>query len=93
MRKKIGKLDDGDSGWFTDGSRFRLDNVRAPEKHQYGGSTATRTLGGMLGRSHGAVNVKVVGRDHYGRQVVRMSNQDGSINARMLRKGYRNKGR
>ena len=93
MRKKIKSWDDGDSGVFSNGQRFRLTGVRAPESGRRGGSTATRSAAGMTGRTHGNVNVSVVGRDKYGRQLVNMSNRDGSINTRLRQKGYTNKGR
>jgi endonuclease YncB( thermonuclease family) len=91
-KKRIDRWIDGDSGYFTDGTEFRLANVRAPEKYQFGGSRATKIVSGMSGRSDGYVNVRVVGRS-YGRAVVTMSNSDGSINTRMKRKGYTNRGR
>jgi len=47
----------------------------------------------MTSRSNGSVNVRIVGRDRYGRQIVNMSNKDGSINQRMRSKGYVDKGR
>lgn len=93
VRKKVKQLDDGDSGSFSDGTKFRLNNVRCHEKHQYGGSTAKRTLAGMLGRTGNVINWNPVARDKYGRQVGNMSNKDGSINQRMRKKGYTNKGR
>jgi endonuclease YncB( thermonuclease family) len=34
-KKKIKTWDDGDSGRFSDGKRFRLKGVRAPEKHEW----------------------------------------------------------
>jgi len=77
---------------FTDGSSFRLARVRCPEKHQFGGSKATRTAAGMTGRSKGYVSVKTVGKS-YGRDVVELSNRNGSINKRMRKKGYSKKGR
>jgi len=92
-RKKIKSLDDGDSGKFTDGTSFRLARVRAHEKHQFGGSTAKRTLAGMIGRTKGNVQVKTVARGTYGRKVIEMKNKDGSINERMRKRGYKNKGR
>lgn len=93
MRKKIRKWFDGDSGVFSDGRKFRLSNVRTPEKHQFGGEKATRTVAGMTGRTGGKVNWNPVARDKYGRQVGKMSNRDGSINQRMRKRGYKNKGR
>jgi len=92
MFKKIKRWIDGDSGYFTDGRGFRLAGVRAPEKYQFGGHKATRTAAGMTARYGGAVNVNRVGGS-YGRDVVNMFNQDGSINQRMKDKGYTNKGR
>ncbi len=92
-RKRIKQWDDGDSGSFTDGTRFRLNRVRAPEKHQFGGETATRRAAGMTGRSSGFVNINPFARDKHGRLVVDMWNQDGSINKRLLKRGCKNKGR
>jgi len=93
MVRKIKNLIDGDSGIFADGTGFRLANVRAPEKKETGGLKALKTVAGMTARSDNLVNVKVVARDQYGRVVVEMSNKDGSINERMRKKGYTNKGR
>jgi len=93
VRKKITKWIDGDSGVFTDGTNFRLTNVRAPEKNKRGGTKATKVAAGISGRSNGFVTVKQVGKDRYGRALVEMSNKDGSINKRLRNKGYKNKGR
>jgi len=84
VRKKVKNWKDGDSGTFTDRTRFRLAGVRAPEKKQYGGKKATKVASGMTSRSSGYVNWKPVGSS-YGRQVGNMSNKDGSINKRMRR--------
>lgn len=92
MRKRIGRWTDGDSGWFTDGTGFRLARVRSPEKYQYGGSLATRRAAGMTGRYNGNVGVRVVGQS-YGRKVVEMVNRDGSVNNRLIRRGCWGKGR
>ena len=93
VKKRVDYWDDGDSGVFTDGTRFRLARVRAPESHQFGGETATRRAAGMTGQSRGKVNIKQIARDKFGRVVVEMSNQHGSINNRLLKRGSRNKGR
>ncbi|MDP2750926.1 MAG: thermonuclease family protein [Nanoarchaeota archaeon] len=90
--KKIKKWVDGDSGLFSDGTKFRLAEVRAPEKYQFGGERATRRAAGMSGRNNGVVNWRPVGTS-YGRQVGYMTTPDGSINQRLLRRGSRNKGR
>ena len=92
VMKKVKQWKDGDSGIFTDGTRFRLAGVGAPEKYQYGSKKATKTAAGMTSRSNGKVSWKPVGSS-YGRQVGNMSNKDGSINQRMRSKGYKNKGR
>ena len=92
VRKRITYWKDGDSGFFTDGKPFRLARVRAPERGQRGASKATKTAAGMTSRSRGYVNVNKVGKS-YGRDVVNISNKDGSINDRMRKKGYTNKGR
>lgn len=92
MRRKIAYWEDGDSGVDSKGRRFRLARVRAPEKTQRGASKATRTIAGMTGRSRGYVSTRKVGTS-YGRDVVEMWNRDGSINNRMRKKGYKNKGR
>lgn len=93
VKKRIDYWDDGDSGIFTDGTRFRLARVRAPESHQFGGETATRRAAGMSGQSRGFVNITSIGRDRYGRLLVEMSNQNDSINNRLLRRGSKNRGR
>lgn len=93
VRKKVKKWTDGDSGVFSDDTRFRLASVRAPEKHQYGGSKATRVAAGMTGRSKGLVNVTQKGTDPYGRVIVEMSNKDGSINERLRKKRIHKKGK
>ncbi len=93
MKKRIDHWKDGDSGRFTDGTLFRLSRVRAPERYQFGGKTATRRAAGMSGKTRGFVNVKTVGRDRYGRLLVELYNKYGLINNRLLRRGSRNKGR
>ena len=87
------KFTDGDSGTYSDGTKFRLSNVRAPESNQSGGSKAKKVASGMVGRSKSRVNIEEVGRDKYGRILVNMKNKDGSINERLRKKGYTNKGR
>ena len=93
VRKRIKKWIDGDSGVFLDNTRFRLADVRAPEKNKRGGTTATRVAAGITGRSGGVINVKQIATDKYGRAIVEMSNGDGSVNERLRKKGYTNKGR
>ncbi|MCG7850467.1 MAG: thermonuclease family protein [ANME-2 cluster archaeon] len=80
---------DGDSGQFSNGERFRLADVRSPDKEDPGYMKAKRSLSAMAGRSHRMVTVKEVGIDPYGRVIVYLENQDGSINERMKQRGYR----
>jgi endonuclease YncB( thermonuclease family) len=93
MKRKVVKWGDGDSGWFSDGTQFRLARVRAPEKHQFGGETATRRAAGMTGQTKGFVNSQTLAKDSYGRSLVELSNRHGSINNRLLQRGCKNKGR
>ena len=92
-RKRIKEWLDGDTPKFSSGEVARLARVRAHEKHQFGGPTATKTAAGMSGRSKGFVYVKQIARDRWGRPIVEIKNKDGSINDRMIKKGYKNKGR
>jgi endonuclease YncB( thermonuclease family) len=87
------KFKDGDSGTYSDGTDFRLANVRAPELNQAGGQKAKRSASSMVGRSNGFVRIEEICRDKYGRIVVNMENKDGSINERLRKKGNTNKGR
>lgn len=79
---------DGDSGQFSNGERFRLADVRSPDKDEVDYMKAKRILSGMAGRSHRMVTVEEVGIDQFGRLLVNLENQDGSINDRMRQRGY-----
>ena len=80
---------DGDSGQFSNGERFRLADVRSPDKNEADYMKAKRSFSAMAGRSHRMVTVEEVGIDQYGRVLVNLENQDGSINDRMRQRGYR----
>lgn len=86
-KKKVKKWDDGDSGTFADGTRFRLARVKAPERNRRGASTATRRAAGMTAASRGNVQFKTVAKDKYGRSVGEMRNRYGSINDELIRRG------
>ena len=86
MKKKVSKWIDGDSGWFSDKTHFRLARVNAPERNQFGAETATRRAAGMTGQTRGYVNIKPISRDRYDRLLVEMSNKHGSINNRLIKK-------
>jgi endonuclease YncB( thermonuclease family) len=93
IQRRVRKWDDGDSGIFSNGRRFRLARVRAPEKYQFGGERTTRRAAGMTGQTNGRVSWRRIDVDRYGRELGEMTNRDGSINERLIRRGARNKGR
>ena len=80
---------DGDSGQFSNGERFRMADVRSPEEDDPDYIKAKRIVSGMAGRFHKWVSVEEVGIDQYGRVLVKLYNEDGSINDRMRQRGYR----
>ncbi|MFN4184046.1 MAG: thermonuclease family protein [Hyphomonas sp.] len=89
---------DGDSGRLSDGTKFRLHGIDAPETgsmKQRGGAKceAERTLGYdakavavELTRGRSVTVSKVMGRDRYGRNVVTLSMQGDDV-ARLLEAG------
>ena len=79
---------DGDSGQFANGERFRMADVRSPEEDDPDYLKAKRVVSGMVGRSHKWVTVEEVGIDPYGRLLVKLYNEDGSINDRLRQRGY-----
>ncbi|MFH1972645.1 MAG: thermonuclease family protein [archaeon] len=93
VKRRVKEWHDGDSGIFANGTRFRLDNVRAPELYQFGGPTAKKSAAGMTGKTNQFVDWKRTGKDKYGREIGKMSNKHGSVNERLRKKGYKNKGR
>jgi len=80
---------DGDSGQFANGERFRLADVRSPDKDDPDYLKAKRVVTGMAGRNRCRVTVEQVGIDQYGRLLVELFNEDGSLNERMKQRGYR----
>jgi len=88
------KFCDADSGelidYYGNKKMFRLINTRAPERGQPGYDKAKKVVIGMVGRYNNIVTVEVNdGMDDYHRLLVLMSNPDGSINERLIQKGYR----
>lgn len=84
---------DADSGelidYYGNKKMFRLINTRAPERGQVGYEKSKRIVNGMVARYKGVVTVEVNdGMDAYHRLLVLMSNPDGSINERMIQRGY-----
>lgn len=86
MTKAIVKFVDGDSGEMQtiDGTlkttRVRLSGVRSPEKLESGfGISAMRAKN--LVREDEVVDVKIVGKDSYGRSLIEIKKQGRDINA------------
>lgn len=81
---RIDSWADGDSGEMVDSNgikkRFRLSNVSAPEKHEPGYNMATSRSKRMLGE-YDVVDVKVVGRDSFGRDLVEVKKHGRDINS------------
>ena len=87
------KFCDADSGvmidYYGNEKMFRLCDVRAPDKNEPGYNKAKKVVIGMVGRYNNIVTVEVNnGMDSYHRLLVLMSNPDGSINERLIQKGY-----
>ncbi len=88
------KFCDADSGMMIDyygnEKMFRLCDVRAPEKGQLGYQKAKNVVNGMVGRYKNIVTVEINnGMDSFHRILVLMSNPEGSINDRLIQRGYR----
>ena len=79
MKKIISEWKDGDSGVFSDGRKFRLSNVSAPEKHSPGYNMATSRSKRLVGSSD-VVDVVTVGRDSFGRDLVEVKKHGRNIN-------------
>lgn len=81
--KAVVSFEDGDSGEYIgmDGRkrRFRLSNVSAPEKNEPGYNMATSRSKRLVGE-RAIVNVKVVGRDSFGRDLVEFKKRGRDIN-------------
>lgn len=81
--KAVVSFEDGDSGEYIgmDGRkrRFRLSNVSAPEKNEPGYNMATSRSKRLVGERD-IVNVKVVGRDSFGRDLVEVKKRGRDIN-------------
>ncbi|MCX6818263.1 MAG: thermonuclease family protein [Candidatus Aenigmarchaeota archaeon] len=90
MRRIVKRVVDGDTlevNRNINGTRFvRLANVNAPERHQFGGRTATKTLTGLVGGR--SITLTPVARDVYGRVVAEVRCGRQSINRKMKKRGY-----
>lgn len=76
---------DGDSGELEDIGRFRLSNVHMPNKTDIGYNAAKRAIQKLVPEGSD-VDVRVVGRDEYGRKVVEMRHRGKSVNEAMARR-------
>ena len=86
MRRTVKKIIDGDTFVVNrkigNTNRIRLAGVRAPEKYQSGGRTATDKLRKLIGGK--TVTITPVGRS-YGRIVAQVRHRRKSVNKRLRR--------
>lgn len=84
MKRTVRKVIDGDTFVVNrkigNTNKVRLAGYNAPEKHQFGGKTATNRLRGLIGGKQ--VSVSPVGRS-YGRVVAKVTQNRRNISKRM----------
>lgn len=94
-KRKVKKVIDGDTlstySKVNGTTKIRLVGVRAPEKNQKGGKTATNLLKKSV--SGKFISVKPKAKDKYGRTIASVSYKGRSVNNKMRKAGYTNKGR
>lgn len=76
---------DGDSGELGDGTRFRLAKAEMPDRTDPMYKTAKHTAQ-HLAPEGSEVDIRVVGRDQYGRKLVIMRHGHKNVNASMMRR-------
>lgn len=76
---------DGDSGEFESGERFRLAKAQMPERNEPQYQTAKRNAQ-HLAPEGSEVDIRVVGRDQYGRKLVIMRSSSKNVNANQMRR-------
>lgn len=82
----IVKVVDGDTFDDSDGNRYRMYGIDAPEKGQPFGKTAKRFLSGMILNKN--VKIEVMNADRYGRSVCKVYDENNSdVGAAMLKAG------
>ena len=79
VKKIIREWTDGDSGIFTDGKKFRLSNVSAPEKHEPGYNLATLRSERLV-HPGTLIDIKTTGKDTYNRQLVEITAHGRQVN-------------
>ena len=85
MIDQIVSWTDGDSGVLRSGGRFRLARTKTPEKYDASYNLAKRTAEHLapIGQD---IDVKIVGRDQYGRKLVELQKTGKNINTTMMNK-------
>jgi micrococcal nuclease len=86
-KAKVQRVIDGDTFVTQSGKTVRLANVDAPEKGHKGAPAARKDLRELVSRKE--VNVEVVARDKYGRQVANVKTGNRSVNKAMREKGWK----
>jgi endonuclease YncB( thermonuclease family) len=71
---------DGDSGTLSDGTRFRMSSVYAPDRYEAGYGASTVRTRRMLPEGE-EVEAKFVGTDSYGRRIVEIAKNGRNINS------------
>lgn len=80
------KVVDGDTFDDSDGNRYRMYGIDAPEKGQPFGKTAKRFLSGMILNKN--VRIEVMNADRYGRSVCKVYDENNNdVGAAMLKAG------
>lgn len=80
------KIVDGDTFDDSDGNRYRMYGIDAPEKGQPFGKTAKRFLAGMIINKN--VRIEVMSADRYGRSVCKVYDENNTdVGAAMLKAG------
>ena len=85
MIDQIVSWTDGDSGYLKSIGKFRMARTKTPEKYDASYNLAKRTAEHLapIGQD---IDVKVVGRDQYGRKLVELQKTGKNINTAMMNK-------
>ncbi len=74
---------DGDSGELSDGSRFRLARTKTPEKYDANYHLAKQTAEHLAPPGE-ELNIKIVGRDDYGRKLIEITKSGRNVNTELM---------
>ncbi len=83
MLERISVWKDGDSGVLANGERIRLARVKSPDKFDGNYYLAKRTLQHLAPEGE-EINIRIVGKDMYGRKLVELSKSGRNINSEMM---------